>query len=242
MNIAIIGYGKMGHVIERIARERGHNIVCIIDADNTADFDSPKFASADVAIEFSTPATAFDNCSTAIDRGVKVVSGTTGWSSRLPEIERIVNSQGGTFFWSSNYSIGVNIFFAVNSYLAKIMNSAPQYAPHITEVHHIHKLDHPSGTAITLAEGIINNSSSLSSWTEEPDIDGALTIDHIREGEVPGTHIIRWDSPVDTITIEHKAKSREGFALGAVLAAEWIKERSGMLNMQQMMQSIINQK
>lgn len=240
MKLAIIGYGKMGHVIERIARERGHEIVSIIDADNTADFDSPAFASADVAIEFSTPATAFDNCSTALDRGVKVVSGTTAWADRLPEIKAICDSQGATFFWSSNYSLGVNIFFAINRYLATIMSGFPQYTPEMTEIHHIHKLDHPSGTAISLAEGIMQSDPAVTSWTENPEAPaGSLVINHIREGEVPGTHIIKWDSPVDTITIEHSAKSREGFALGAVIAAEWIKDRKGFLTMDNLMHSFI---
>lgn len=240
MKIAIIGYGKMGHVVERIARERGHEIVSIIDMANREDFDSPAFASADVAIEFTTPSTAFDNCSAALDRGVKVVSGTTGWSARLPEIKQIVESLGGTFFWSSNYSIGVNIFFALNKYLARIMSRFPQYTPWMTEVHHIHKLDHPSGTAITLAEGIMENDPAITAWSETPVDENTLLINHVREAEVPGIHIIKWDSPVDSITIEHRARSREGFALGAVMAAEWIKDRSGMLGMDEMMKSIID--
>ncbi|MCI9607621.1 MAG: 4-hydroxy-tetrahydrodipicolinate reductase [Muribaculaceae bacterium] len=241
MKIALIGYGKMGHVIEEIAISRGHEIVCIIDADNTADFDSEAFASAEVAIEFSTPSTAFSNCVAALERGVKVVCGTTAWVSRLPEIKQLTEKLGGTFFWSSNYSIGVNIFFALNRYLATMMAGFSQYTPEMTEIHHIHKLDHPSGTAISLAEGIIESDPAVTGWTEDnPSADNLLTINHQREGEVPGTHIIKWDSPVDTIKIEHCAKSRRGFALGAVVAAEWIASRSGFLSMDNLMHSFIS--
>ena len=240
MKIAIIGYDKMGHVIERIARERGHEIVSIIDAHNTSDFDSPEFASADVAIEFSTPATAFENCRKALSKGVKVVSGTTAWADRLGEIKEICDKDSRTFFWSSNYSLGVNIFFAVNRYLATIMSAFPQYTPEMTEIHHVHKLDHPSGTAISLAEGIIASNKAITGWTEEASEAGSkMIINHKREGEVPGTHIITWESEVDAITIEHRAKSREGFALGAVVAAEWIKDKNGFLTMDNLMHSFI---
>ena len=155
MKIALIGYGKMGRAIERIALGRGHEIVCRIDAENLSDFDSPEFATADVAIEFTTPKTAVDNYKRAFKRGVRVVSGTTGWLEQAPEIMEMCQNGEGTLLWSSNFSLGVNIFFAVNSYLASIMKAMPQYSPSMTEVHHVHKLDHPSGTAITLAEGII---------------------------------------------------------------------------------------
>lgn len=241
MKIALIGYGKMGHAIERIAVARGHEIVCTIDADNTADFDSDAFKSADVAIEFSTPATAVDNYRKAFDRGVKVVSGTTGWISRLPEIKALCEDGGGTLFWTSNFSLGVNIFFAVNRYLAAVMSGFPQYTPSLEEIHHIHKLDHPSGTAITLAQGIIDEDSSITAWKEADDVaKDTLKVTAVREGEVPGTHIVRWDSEVDTLTIEHRAKSREGFALGAVVAAEWTASRKGWLTMDEMMHSLIS--
>lgn len=244
MKIAIIGYGKMGHVIERIARSRGHEIVSVIDVDNPEAFDSPEFASADVAIEFSTPATAFDNCTKALRRGVKTVSGTTAWAQRLPEVKELCDTTGATFFWSSNYSLGVNIFFAVNRYLSALMAGFPQYIPSMTEIHHIHKLDHPSGTAISLAEGIIGSNPRIDAWTEDAAKAAAsrgadMLIDHKREGEVPGTHIISWDSPVDTITITHAAKSREGFALGAVVAAEWISDKTGFLTMDNLMHALI---
>ncbi|MDE7025304.1 MAG: 4-hydroxy-tetrahydrodipicolinate reductase [Paramuribaculum sp.] len=241
MKLALIGYGKMGHAIEQIALNRGHEIVAVIDINNPQDFNSPEFASADVAIEFTTPATAVNNYLSAFKAGVPVVSGTTAWTEKMPMIKDMCANHGATFFWTSNFSIGVNIFFALNNYLASIMAKEPQYSPAITEIHHIHKLDHPSGTAITLAEGIINNHPEVTSWTEnDTPAQQQLPISHKREGEVPGTHIITWDSPVDTITIEHKAKSRQGFALGAVMAAEWVKDRKGFLTMDMMMHDILS--
>lgn len=240
MKIALIGYGKMGHAIERIAIERGHEIVAKIDVDNQSDFDSPEFRSADVAIEFTTPSTAFGNYMRAFANNVPVVSGSTGWTSRIGEIKEMCDRGEATFFWTSNFSIGVNIFFALNKYLSAMMDGFPQYKPEMTEIHHIHKLDHPSGTAITLAEGIIAQNDRVEAWTEEtPAPAGSMTINHEREGEVPGTHIISWDSEVDTITIEHKAKSRAGFALGAVMAAEWVKGKKGFLTMDAMMHGLV---
>ena len=238
MKIALIGYGKMGKTIEQIAIARGHEIVARIDIDNQDDFTSPEFKSADVAIEFSQPQSAMDNYRRAFAAGVKVVSGTTGWLESMPEVKEACEN-GNTFFYSSNYSLGVNIFFALNKYLAKIMNGFANYEVSMEETHHIHKLDAPSGTAITLAEGIIENVSRIDCWTEEKSADNELQINHEREGEVPGTHIISWDSEVDTITIEHKAKSREGFALGAVVAAEWVASRNGFLTMKEMMKELI---
>lgn len=239
MKIALIGHGKMGKTIERIALERGHEIVSIIDVDNQQDFDSDAFRSADVAIEFTTPATAFDNYMKAFAQGVPVVSGSTGWTSRMPEVKAMCDRGEATFFWTSNYSLGVNLFFALNRYLSALMDNFPSYRPEMEEIHHIHKLDHPSGTAITLAEGLIDNVSRIDSWVEEDAAVDQLLIGHRREGEVPGTHIIKWDSDVDTITIEHRAKSREGFALGAVVAAEWIKSRKGFLTMDEMMHGLV---
>lgn len=243
MKIALIGYGKMGRTIEKIARERGHEIVAIIDIDNTDDMAGEAFRSADVAIEFTTPATAVDNYLRAFASGVKVVSGTTGWTERMPEIKALCDKGDATFFWTSNFSIGVNIFFALNKYLSRLMEKFPQYRPEMEEIHHIHKLDHPSGTAISLANGIIASNDRVSSWTEEsPAAEDTMIINHRREGEVPGTHIISWDSPVDTITIEHKAKSREGFALGAVVAAEWVAGETGFLTMDRLMERIVGDK
>lgn len=218
MKLALIGYGKMGHIIESIALERGHEIVCIIDKDNTEDFHSAAFASADVAIEFTTPQTAEANVLRAWAAGVPVVCGTTGWKIeefRIKNFElRTKNSDRG-LMWSSNYSIGVNLLFALNKQLAKFMEAYPNYTPHMTEVHHIHKLDAPSGTAKTLQEAIGEERLPVAD------------IESIREGEVPGIHTITWDSEVDTITISHSAKSRKGFALGAVIAAEWMKGKTG---------------
>jgi len=226
MKIALIGYGKMGRMIEKIALQRGHEIVCKIDVDNTADFGSPEFASADVAIEFSVPTSAVANYRRAFDAGIPVVSGTTGWLSELGKVSGWVENERLKFLYSSNFSVGVNLFMAVNRYLARIIKSYPQYTPSEHEIHHIHKLDHPSGTAITLAEELVAEEGKLQGWTEDASKSAdRLLITHEREGEVPGTHIITWDSEVDKISIKHEAKSREGFALGAVIAAEWLYER-----------------
>lgn len=243
MKIALIGYGKMGHAIERIALERGHEIVARVDADNIDDIDSHHFAEADVAIEFSFPAAAADNCMRALARGVKVVSGTTAWQDRLPEVIKLCDDDGATFMWSSNYSIGVNVFMAVNSYLARFMAALPQYTPSMNEVHHIHKLDHPSGTAITLAETIMKADPDVTGWNEsETTIPGQLTITHERRGEVPGIHTVTWDSPVDSITLTHSAKTRDGFALGAVMAAEWLSTRRGWHTIDEMINDILKEK
>ena len=236
MKIALIGYGKMGKAIEQIAISRGHEIVSVVDINNPDEFTSDRFKQADVAIEFTTPATAFDNYMKSFAAGVPVVSGTTGWLSHLPEIKAKCEHEGATFFYASNFSIGVNIFFAVNKYLAKIMNKFPDYNVSMTEVHHIHKLDEPSGTAITLAEGILENLDSKDRWTlEKEEKPTDLAIHAIREGEVPGIHEITYDSPVDYISIKHDAKSRAGFALGAVVAAEFTAGKKGFLGMDDML-------
>lgn len=243
MKIALIGYGKMGKMIEQIAISRGHEIVSIIDVDNLQDFDSPEFASADVAIEFTTPWAAFANYKRAFEHNVKVVSGSTGWmNDHKDEVTQMCTEGGQTLFWASNFSVGVAIFSAVNKYLAKIMNCFTQYDVEMEEVHHVHKLDAPSGTAITLAEEIIENVDRKDGWEKgtllAPDgtVSGSkdapadkLRIDSIRRDEVPGIHSIKYDSEADCITITHDAHSRKGFALGAVLAAEFTKDHSGLL-------------
>lgn len=232
MKIALIGYGKMGKTIEQIAIRRGHQIVSIIDVNNPEAFNSPEFSRADVAIEFTTPATAVSNYKKCFAAHIPVVSGTTGWLAQLEEIKRLCAEEGQTFFYASNFSIGVNIFFAVNQYLAKIMNQFPAYDVSMTETHHIHKLDAPSGTAITLAEDIIKALDRKKAWKlETAETKEDLPIHAIREGEVPGIHEITYDSEVDYIRIEHSAKSREGFALGAVIAAEFTAGKKGFLGM-----------
>ncbi|MCR4854203.1 MAG: 4-hydroxy-tetrahydrodipicolinate reductase [Prevotella sp.] len=235
MKLALIGYGKMGHMIEQIARERGHEIVSIIDIDNQEDFDSDAFSSADVAIEFTSPQAAYGNYLRAWEQGVKVVSGSTGWMKEHgDEVKRLCTDGGRTLFWASNFSIGVAIFSAVNRYLAKIMNQFPQYDVELEETHHVHKLDHPSGTAITLADEIVDNVDRKSAWAEDTTDPSLLRVDHIRRGEVPGIHTIRYDSDADCITITHDAHSRKGFALGAVLAAEFTNEHDGLLTISDM--------
>jgi len=226
----------MGKIIERIALERGHKIVSIIDIDNKNDFNSEAFKSADVAIEFSVPQVAVDNIKSAFKAGVPIVSGTTGWSDALPELKKLIAANGYTLFWASNYSLGVNIFAAVNVFLAKLMNSYPNYNVEMTEIHHTQKLDAPSGTAITLADGILENLERKTNWTKEVETKPTdLAIKSIREGQVPGIHTIRYESEVDSIEITHDAKSREGFALGAVVAAEFTAGKKGLLGMHDLM-------
>ena len=239
MKIALVGYGKMGHIIEQIAIQRGHTIVSAIDINNMDDFNSDAFRSADVAIEFTIPATAFDNYQKCFAMGIPVVSGTTGWTERIGEIKRQCEEEGKTFFYASNFSIGVNIFFAVNKYLAKLMNGFPAYDVNMTEIHHIHKLDAPSGTGITLAQGILEEIERKKQWRLaddnanpfDSDKPNDLLIHALREGEVPGIHEVKYESDVDSITIKHDAKSRAGFALGAVLAAEFTAGKKGFLGM-----------
>ncbi len=216
MKIALIGYGKMGQMIASIAKNRGHEVVCIVDPiASKQTIDSDEFRSAAVAIEFSHPDAAEQNVRAAIAQGVPVVSGTTGWLAADLQTELQGKDHPG-IIWSSNYSIGVNVLFAVNKYLAKLLHRAGGYRPSITEVHHVHKLDAPSGTAKTLREAI--------AWqTANP----YCPIEAIREGEIPGIHEVRWESPVDILSLRHEAKSRQGFAWGAILAAEWLADKRG---------------
>ena len=249
MKIALIGYGKMGRMIEQIAKDRGHEIVCVIDVDNQQDFDSEAFKSADVAIEFTNPTAAYGNYLKAFRHNVKVVSGSTGWMKEHgDDVKRMCSAEGGqTLFWASNFSVGVAIFSAVNRYLAKIMNGFPQYDVRMEETHHIHKLDAPSGTAITLAEEIISDVDRKKEWVKgvqrlaDGSVEGSndvaadqLAIESIRRDEVPGIHSVVYDSDADCITITHDAHSRKGFAIGAVLAAEYTKDHSGLLTISDM--------
>ena len=226
MKIALIGYGKMGQMIESVAKQRGHEVVCVIDPlSSQQTFDSPAFRSADVAIEFSRPDAAEQNVRNALAQGVPVVCGTTGWD--VPSLQtELAGTDHPAIIWSSNYSIGVNILFAVNRYLARLVQQTGGYAPSITEIHHIHKLDAPSGTAKTLAEQISANSQ----WAIAND-----RIKSVREGEVPGIHEVRWDSDADILSLRHEARSRKGFALGAVLAAEWLAGKRGWHTMNEVL-------
>lgn len=245
----------MGHIIEEIALSRGHEIVSIIDIDNPGDFQSPAFASADVAIEFTTPTAAFGNYQKAWAAGVKVVSGSTGWrTDHEAEVRRACTEGRHTLFWASNFSLGVAIFSEVNKFLARLMNRFPQYDVAMEEVHHIHKLDAPSGTAITLAEQVCERLDRKATWGKglvtHPDgsTEGSrelpadvLRIDAVRRDEVPGIHSLTYDSPADLIRITHSAHSRRGFALGAVLAAEFTARHSGLLTIDDLMQEIVGQ-
>lgn len=235
MKIALIGYGKMGKEIEAIAIDRGHTISCIIDLNNKEDFQSEKFKASDVAIEFTVPSSAYDNYQQCFAADVPVVSGTTGWLDKIDEIKAVCNS-GKTFFYASNFSLGVNVFFAVNKYLAKIMNKLESYDVSMEETHHIHKLDSPSGTGLSIADDILENIERKTSWKEAKEGEAnELLIDAIRRDEVPGDHSVTYDSEVDFIKIEHSAKSRKGFALGAVLAAEFAADKTGFLGMTDML-------
>ena len=226
MKIALLGYGKMGKVIERIALERGHEIVLKKDQDTP--FDGLK--NADVAIDFSVPDSAVANISECLNNGIPVISGTTGWLTNYPKMVQLCEEKNGSFIYGSNFSLGVNVFFELNEYLAKVMANLKQYNVSMEEIHHTQKLDAPSGTAITLAEGVIKN-TNYANWTLETPISNEIHIDAKRIENVPGTHSIFYDSEVDQIEIKHTAHSREGFALGAVIAAEWLTGKKGVFTM-----------
>jgi 4-hydroxy-tetrahydrodipicolinate reductase len=228
----------MGHEIEKIAKERGHEVVLTLDAlINPQDFTTENLKKAEVVIEFTRPDAAFDNYLKCFEAGVPVVSGTTGWLDKMPEIQRLCKEDGKTMFYASNFSVGVNIFFRLNKFLAKIMNGFENYDVEMQEIHHIHKLDKPSGTAITIAEGILENFSRKTGWSiEEKSSPEKIFIDVLREGEVPGTHSVKYFSEVDDLEIKHTAHSRKGLALGAVLAAEFLKGKpSGFYGMDDML-------
>ncbi|HVN59428.1 MAG TPA: 4-hydroxy-tetrahydrodipicolinate reductase [Bacteroidales bacterium] len=232
MNIALIGYGRMGHEIEEMAIKRGHTIKLIIDINNQHDFEDQKFSDIDVAIEFSFPEAAFRNVSRCLNMKKPVVSGTTGWLSDYGRAVELCSKNGTSFIHSSNYSVGVNLMFRLNSELAALMDRLTDYNVAIEEIHHLKKLDAPSGTAISLAEGIVKKTKKYNGWCipEKPD-PSKVPIRSVREGSVPGTHNVEWDSEIDKISIRHEAKGRKGLALGAVLAAEFIATRKGVFTM-----------
>jgi 4-hydroxy-tetrahydrodipicolinate reductase len=238
MNILLLGYGKMGRTIEQVALSQGHSIVGRIDLNNRAEMDDLAHDAVDAVIEFSSPEAAEQNLRYCIGRGWPVVCGTTGWLDHRAEIEQAVRDRGSAFFYASNYSIGVNLFFRLNKVLARFMHRYPSYHVSMTEVHHTEKKDAPSGTAITLAEGLLDHLPHKTRWAvseaDKPaqgDLTGAIVIDSVREGNVPGTHVVRFESEVDRIEISHVAHSRQGFALGAVVAAEWLAGRQGVFGM-----------
>jgi 4-hydroxy-tetrahydrodipicolinate reductase len=244
MKIALLGYGKMGKIIEQIATDRKHEIVLKIDQHNMNELTAENLQMADVAIEFSTPSTVLANIRQCFEAGVPVVVGTTGWYDHLPEL-KAQYEQTGTILYASNFSVGVNIFFHVNRMLAKLMNNYPYYEVQVEEIHHTQKLDSPSGTAITIAEGIIDNLDAKQNWTNVLIADENNTVDDTVKNEqllieshridsVPGTHTVIYDSEVDTLEFKHTAHNRNGFALGAVLAAEWIKDKKGFHSIQDM--------
>jgi len=232
LNILLIGYGRMGHEIKQVAEERKHNVFLTIDKNNQEDFNKENLKKADVALEFSVPDAAYDNLMKCMEHNVPVVSGTTGWLEKFYDIRKYCLENNGAFFYASNFSIGVNLFFKVNQHLAKLMNNYSNYDVSIEETHHKHKLDAPSGTAVTIAESIIKEMNRKNKWKEETaDSDETIPVKSIREDEIPGIHKVAYDSEFDNIEIKHSAKSRKGFALGAVLAAEYIYNKSGIFSM-----------
>jgi 4-hydroxy-tetrahydrodipicolinate reductase len=242
MKIALLGYGKMGRIIEQIAIDRGHQIVLRIDAFNPEDLTPPSLQKADVAIDFSTPNSVISNIDVCFEAGVPVIVGTTGWYGQLEQVESKCKAGNNSMLYASNFSVGVNVFFHINKVLARVMNRYSQYEVQVEEIHHTQKLDSPSGTAITIAEGIIEQLDRKKEWVNElvgenaelVPKPGQLLIESHRIEEVPGTHTVIYSSEVDEIELKHTAHSRTGFALGAVLAAEWIKDRQGFYSISDM--------
>ncbi len=235
MKIAIIGYGKMGKIIEKIAIQRGHQVLFKFDINNQDQFTIENLKKVDVALEFTTPEAAYNNVKKCLEADVPVVSGTTGWNDKLIELRDLAIKENKAFFYSANFSIGVNIMFHINKILAKIMNQFPYYEVTITEIHHIHKKDAPSGTAIKLAQDIIEHLDRKNSWTLDPATNEQIHITAIREDEIPGIHEVIYDSQYDTLSLKHSAKSREGFAIGAILAAEFLLGKKGFYTMEDLL-------
>lgn len=232
MNIALVGYGRMGHEIESVAAGRGHVVTLIVDQDNMNDLNGEKLKEADVVIEFTQPDSAFENITRCLRLGKPVVSGTTGWLENYGKAADVCIENGTAFIHSTNFSIGVNVMFRINRELARLMAGHPEYSVSIEEVHHVRKLDAPSGTAITLANGIIGEHSAYTCWNSGKSCTGEnIPVRSVREGTVPGIHNVEWDSEVDTISIRHESKSRKGLAHGAVVAAEYIHKRRGVFTM-----------
>jgi 4-hydroxy-tetrahydrodipicolinate reductase len=236
MKIALLGYGKMGKEIEQIALSRNHTIALIVDEVNADTYTIEELQKADVAIEFSTPSSVIKNIYKCFDAGVPIVVGTTGWLDKLDEVTQKCITQKQGLFYTSNFSIGVNLFFDFSTKLAAIMNAYSDYKPAMEEIHHIHKLDAPSGTAITLADCVMSKTPTKTKWVNNPtEVANELSIISKRIGEVPGTHTLTYASSVDEISIEHKAYNRKGFALGAVVAAEFMQNKTGIFGMKQLM-------
>ncbi len=232
MKVAVIGYGKMGREIEKILIDRGHTVPLIIDIDNTADLNKENLAGIDVAIEFTTPHTAYENLKRCVEAKTPVVSGTTGWLEHYDEVANMCKECGSALFYASNYSLGVNLMFRINKKLAQMMSKVEGYEVDIEEIHHIHKLDAPSGTAITIAEGLIDNMESLKGWVNDTTpAAGEVEIRSIREGEVPGTHTVKYESEDDILELRHTIKNRKTLAYGAVIAAEFLAGKEGIYTM-----------
>ncbi|QHL86176.1 4-hydroxy-tetrahydrodipicolinate reductase [Nibribacter ruber] len=237
MRILLIGYGKMGRTIERLALAKGHQIVAALSVEDASTLASYTKDQVDVAIEFTSPDAAVSNIMTCLEKGIPVVCGTTGWLQHLPQVTATCQQHNGALFYASNFSVGVNLFFHFNEYVAQKMQQYPEYGVQVKEIHHVHKLDQPSGTALTIAEGILKNYPDKQGWvndkTTSPDI---LGIESEREGEVVGTHVVQYTSPNDTFELHHIAHSREGFAAGALLAAEWLPGKQGIFGMTDLLQ------
>lgn len=232
IKVGLLGYGKMGKAIDQIAQEHGIEICWRIGSRQLQERTPHLLQEAEVIIEFSTPEAGFENVRLCLEAGVPVISGTTGWQANLENAHALCAEKNGAMLWASNFSIGVNLFFALNEYLARLMQARPEYQAKLTEIHHIHKLDAPSGTAVSLAEGILKENNRYENWAlGTAAVVPNLPIEAIRVGEVPGTHLVQWNSSIDEITIEHKAHSRMGFAVGAITAAKWIVGKKGVFTM-----------
>jgi 4-hydroxy-tetrahydrodipicolinate reductase len=236
MKLALIGHGKMGKIIEQLALHKGHEIVLTSDSSRRANAADLRSSGADVAIEFTNPEVAVESIFACFEANVPVVIGTTGWYARLPEVKQRCSESNGALFYASNFSLGVNLFFHFNKMVAETMDRFPMYEPHLTEIHHVHKKDAPSGTAITLAEDLIDRSTKYSEWNNDFETgQGPLGVVSVREDDIPGTHKIVYRSEIDEITLEHRAFSREGFANGAIHAAEWLKGKQGAYTMRNLL-------